>query len=70
VGQRPNVNAPAVGVNARYQACDVGYSMADAERFLAELEDVGLGRPGVWVQHAMVDRADGSLIGDCASHVM
>jgi aminoglycoside 6'-N-acetyltransferase len=51
-------------VVARYQSWDLGYSIADAERFLAELEGVGLGRPGVWVQHAIVDRADGSLIRD------
>ena len=55
---------------ARYQDWDAGYSIADAERFLAEQEQVELGRPGAWVQLAAVDRADGPLIGDCACHVM
>ena len=55
---------------ARYQSWDVGYSMADAEDFLVEQERVELGQPGAWVQLAAVDRADGSLIGDCASNVL
>jgi RimJ/RimL family protein N-acetyltransferase len=55
---------------AAYQSWDVGYSMADAERFLAEQEGLRLGRPGTWVQLAIVDREDGALLGDCASHVL
>jgi RimJ/RimL family protein N-acetyltransferase len=55
---------------ARYQGWDAAYSMGDAERFLAEQERVELGQPGDWVQLAAVDRADGALVGDCASYVM
>jgi RimJ/RimL family protein N-acetyltransferase len=55
---------------ARYQDWEAAYSMADAERFLAEQQGVELGRPGGWVQLAAVDRASGSLVGDCACHVL
>lgn len=54
---------------ARFQSWDTRYAMEDAERLLAELEEVQFGRPGTWVQLAVVDRADGRLVGDCASHV-
>jgi hypothetical protein len=56
--------------SSAYQDWDAGYSMADAERFLVAQAIVEFGRPGAWVQLAVVDRADGSLIGDCASCVM
>ena len=55
---------------ARYQEWDAGYSMADAERFLVAQAIVEFGHSGAWVQLAVVDCADGSLIGDCASCVM
>ena len=52
---------------ARYQGWDASFSMADAERFLAEEEAVEFGMPGVWTQLAAVDRVDGTLHGDCAA---
>jgi RimJ/RimL family protein N-acetyltransferase len=55
---------------AAFQSWDVGYTMADAERFLAAQEGLRLGHPGAWVQLAIVDREDGTLLGDCASHVL
>lgn len=54
---------------ARYQGWDASFSMADAERFLAEQEGVELGMPGAWMQLAAVDRVDGTLHGDCAACV-
>jgi RimJ/RimL family protein N-acetyltransferase len=55
---------------ARYQDWDAGYSMAEAERFLAEQRGLELGRPGAWVQLAAVERGEGALVGDCAARVM
>jgi RimJ/RimL family protein N-acetyltransferase len=55
---------------ARYQGWGVDYSMADAERFLAEQERAELGQVGAWVQLAAVNRANEALMGDCASHVV
>jgi RimJ/RimL family protein N-acetyltransferase len=55
---------------ARYQSWDVDYSIEDARRMLAELADVRLGDVGVWVQLAVVDAADGTLVGDCASRML
>ena len=57
---------PAV---ARYQSWDSTYSMAEAERFLADQQSVELGSPGAWVQLAAIDRFSGSLCGDCAVRV-
>ena len=54
---------------AAYQSWDAGYSTSDAERFLAEQRGLALGRPGEWVQLAIVDAADGTLHGDCAARV-
>jgi RimJ/RimL family protein N-acetyltransferase len=54
---------------ARYQGWDATFSLADAERFLAEQEGVELGTPGEWVQLAAVDRVEGTLHGDCAACV-
>ena len=54
---------------ARYQSWDKTFSMADAERFLAEQRDVEFGTPGVWVQLAAIDRETGALCGDCAVSV-
>jgi RimJ/RimL family protein N-acetyltransferase len=55
---------------AAYQSWDAAYSPADAERFLAQQALVGLGEPGQWIQVAIIDRAGGSLLGDCAVHVL
>jgi RimJ/RimL family protein N-acetyltransferase len=51
---------------ARFQSWDTTYSLADAERFLAEQEGLEFGAPGVWVQVAAVGRETGTLCGDCA----
>src|SRR4051794_1994043 len=59
-------SAPEV---ARYQSWDTTFSLADAERFLAEQEGVAFARPGAWVQLAAVDRTTGELCGDCAVRV-
>ena len=56
-------SVPAV---AAFQSWDAPYSLADAERFLAEQERAG---PGDWVQLAIVDRGDGTLLGDCAHRI-
>jgi Acetyltransferase (GNAT) domain len=45
---------------ARYQGWDASFSMADAVRFLAEQDVVGLGARGTWTQLAAVDRVDGT----------
>jgi RimJ/RimL family protein N-acetyltransferase len=55
---------------ARYQSWDVDYSLADAVRLAVELDGVRLGQAGVGVQTALIDRRDGSLVGDCFSHVL
>jgi RimJ/RimL family protein N-acetyltransferase len=54
---------------ARYQSWDATYSAADAGRLVAAQEGVALGREGVWLQLAAVERATGALCGDCAVHV-
>jgi RimJ/RimL family protein N-acetyltransferase len=54
---------------ARFQSWDTSYSMADAERFLAEQARVAFAEPGEWVQLAAIDRATGVLCGDCAVRV-
>jgi RimJ/RimL family protein N-acetyltransferase len=54
---------------ARYQSWDAGYSMADAESFLTSQDRLELGRPGEWLQLAIVDRRTGGLCGDCAVRV-
>ena len=53
---------------ARFQSWDTTFSLADAERFLAE-QHVSFGAPGEWVQLAAVDRVSGALCGDCAVRV-
>jgi RimJ/RimL family protein N-acetyltransferase len=55
---------------ARYQSWDTSYSMVDAERFLADQDGLELGRPGVWVQLAALERTSGTLCGDCAVRVI
>lgn len=54
---------------ARYQSWDTAFSLADAERFLAEQNAVTFAQPGEWFQLAAVDRASGELCGDCAVRV-
>ncbi len=51
---------------ARHQSWDAGYTLADAERFLAEQTGGALGTPGAWVQLAIAGREDDALLGDCA----
>jgi RimJ/RimL family protein N-acetyltransferase len=51
---------------ARYQSWDSGYSMADAERFLASQRGIRLGDKGDWRQLVIVDRARATVCGDCA----
>lgn len=51
---------------ARYQSWDSTYSMADAESFLSSQRVVEFGQPGEWLQLAIVDRATGTVCGDCA----
>ena len=54
---------------ARYQSWDTSYSAADGERLVASQDGVELGDPGPWVQVAAIDRATGTLCGDCAVRV-
>jgi RimJ/RimL family protein N-acetyltransferase len=54
---------------ARYQTWDVPYSTADAEAFLRSQHGLELGRPGEWLQLAIVDRETGAVCGDCAVRV-
>jgi RimJ/RimL family protein N-acetyltransferase len=60
-------SAPEV---ARYQSWEPTYSLADAERFLADQGEAALGVPGRWVQLAAIDRVTGALCGDCAVRVL
>jgi RimJ/RimL family protein N-acetyltransferase len=59
-------SAPEV---ARYQSWDETFSMTDAERFLAEQQQLEFGRPGAWFQLAATEKDTGALCGDCAVHV-
>jgi RimJ/RimL family protein N-acetyltransferase len=54
---------------ARFQSWDPSYSMADAERFLAEDSNLAPGQPGQWLQIAIEERGSGNLCGDCAVRV-
>jgi len=54
---------------AQFQSWDTPYSLAEAERFVASQQDVAFGRPGPWVQLAVVDRASREVYGDCAVRV-
>ena len=54
---------------ARYQAWDSPYPTADAELFLSSQRGLVFGRPGEWLQLAIVDRASGTVCGDCAVRV-
>lgn len=55
---------------ARYQSWDSGFSMDDAERFLDTQRGLVFGRPGEWLQLAIVDGDRGTLYGDCAVRVL
>jgi RimJ/RimL family protein N-acetyltransferase len=55
---------------ARYQSWDSTYSMADAESFLRSQRNLVFGQPGDWLQLAIVDRATGTVCGDCAVRVL
>jgi RimJ/RimL family protein N-acetyltransferase len=55
---------------ARFQSWDASYAMPDAEAFLAVQRETAFGTPGRWAQLAMVERATGTLCGDCAVHVV
>jgi RimJ/RimL family protein N-acetyltransferase len=55
---------------ARYQSWDSTYAMADAESFLRSQRNVVFGQPGDWLQLAIVDRATGTVCGDCAVRVV
>ncbi len=54
---------------ARYQSWDAPYSFEDAASFLNSQRGIVFGKPGEWLQLAIVDREDGSLHGDCAVRV-
>ena len=54
---------------ARYQTWDVPDSTADAEAFLRSQQGLELGRPGEWLQLAIVHRETGAVCGDCAVRV-
>jgi RimJ/RimL family protein N-acetyltransferase len=54
---------------ARYQSWGTPYPRAEAERLVAAQRDVAFGAPGAWAQVAVVDRASGALLGDCAVRV-
>jgi RimJ/RimL family protein N-acetyltransferase len=55
---------------ALYQSWDGTYSMADAESFLRSQRNLVFGQPGDWLQLAIVDRATGAVLGDCAVRVV
>ena len=50
-----------------YQSWDA-YTLADAERLVAEQASVVPDTPGTWLQLAVVETASGTLIGDCGLH--
>ena len=55
---------------ARFQSWDETYSMEDAETFLASQRATVFGRPGEWLQLAVIDRASSTLYGDCAVRIV
>ncbi len=54
---------------ARYQSWD-GYSLIQAERFIADMADADPGTPGEWFQFAVVDTVSDDLMGDVALRVL
>ena len=55
---------------ARYQSWDRSYSMTEAESFLRSQRRLVFGRPGEWLQLAIVDRESGTVYGDCAVRIL
>ena len=55
---------------ARYQSWDCPYPTEAAESFLRSQRELVFGRPGEWLQLAIVDRETGTLCGDCAVRVV
>jgi RimJ/RimL family protein N-acetyltransferase len=51
---------------ARYQGWDAPYSLAQAERFAAEMQCAVPATPGEWFQAAVTLRDSEDLMGDCA----
>ena len=52
---------------ARYQSWDTPYPPEQGERFVASMMTAHPDTPGEWFQFAVVLRATGQLIGDCAA---
>jgi len=55
---------------ARYQSWEPTYSVEDAHRFLDSQKGLAFGQPGEWLQLAILDRAAGTLHGDCGVRVL
>jgi RimJ/RimL family protein N-acetyltransferase len=55
---------------ARYQSWDLPFTLAQAERFVAEMQAAVPGTPGEWYQLALERKSGGELIGDCAFVVL
>jgi RimJ/RimL family protein N-acetyltransferase len=53
---------------ARYQSWD-GYSLIEAERFIADIADADPGAPDEWFQFAVADTASDGLMGDVALRI-
>lgn len=51
---------------ARYQGWDAPYPLEEGERFIAQIMTAHPDTPGEWFQFAVVLRATGQLVGDCA----
>lgn len=49
----------------RYQGFDV-MSLEEAENFIQDNASKSFGKPGEWVQYAIVGKHSGKVIGDCA----
>jgi len=56
-------NDPAV---AAYQGWEVPYPLAEAEKFVAEMERAAPGVPGTWFQFAVGELPEAGLVGDVA----
>ncbi len=55
---------------ARYQGWTAPYSRIQGQAFIAEMKQKPLTIPGAWYQLALVSKADSTLIGDCAFHIL
>lgn len=56
-------------VVARFQGWDAPYSITQAQGFVVDMEAAHPDTPGEWFQFAVASRADGTLLGDCATLV-